>query len=320
MADTKPLIFLSYAHIDTGKAIQIYQDLNRYGLDIWFDKVSLLAGQKWEREIKKAILNCDFFITLLSSKSVSKKGFIHSELKYSFNILDKYCPASKIFIIPVRLNNCKPSDADKRLDKFNWVDLFPKGNYEIGLRKILKVVNPKGVFLRSKSAKLDEGDVAQFIKRYDFYDKYKNPEGKGFTHKYREQNIKGNKIVNDETTGLMWQKGGSLDTFTYEEAEEYIEELNKNKYASYNDWRLPTLEEAMSIMEPETKKNDLYIDPAFDVNQVYILTSDLFKEVYKVWIVDFNLGYCLKRNIAYNDIYAGEYVYNYFHVRAVRLG
>ncbi len=45
MNELKPKIFLSYAHIDLGFAKRIYSDLKRYGLDIWFDKESLLPGQ-----------------------------------------------------------------------------------------------------------------------------------------------------------------------------------------------------------------------------------------------------------------------------------
>ena len=48
MNKTKPKIFLSYAHEDIGMAKKIYDDLSRYGVDIWFDIVSLLPGQRWK--------------------------------------------------------------------------------------------------------------------------------------------------------------------------------------------------------------------------------------------------------------------------------
>jgi len=51
MSTSKPKIFLSYAHIDLGMVKKIYSDLKRYGMEIWFDKESLLPWQDWEKEL-----------------------------------------------------------------------------------------------------------------------------------------------------------------------------------------------------------------------------------------------------------------------------
>ncbi|MCB9501891.1 MAG: DUF1566 domain-containing protein [Deferribacteres bacterium] len=42
--------------------------------------------------------------------------------------------------------------------------------------------------------------------------------------------------------------------FEFEKAVVYIDSLNKANFAGYSDWRLPTLEEAMTLMEPEKKE------------------------------------------------------------------
>ena len=65
------MIFLSYAIEDERIAERVYKDLINHGYDVWFGKVSLLAGQKWKDEIKKAIKNSKLFLALISSKSVS---------------------------------------------------------------------------------------------------------------------------------------------------------------------------------------------------------------------------------------------------------
>jgi len=44
MNKQKPKIFLSYAREDMGMAKQLYNDLKRYGLDVWLDTESLLPG------------------------------------------------------------------------------------------------------------------------------------------------------------------------------------------------------------------------------------------------------------------------------------
>ncbi|MCP4111182.1 MAG: toll/interleukin-1 receptor domain-containing protein, partial [Desulfobacteraceae bacterium] len=59
-------VFLSYARQDRICAKQLYEDITKAGISVWWDEESLLAGQEREFEIRKAIKNCSYFITLLS--------------------------------------------------------------------------------------------------------------------------------------------------------------------------------------------------------------------------------------------------------------
>ncbi len=308
MSEQKPKIFLSYAHVDLGYAKKIYDDLKRYGLEIWFDKESLLAGQRWEDKIREAIKESDFFIVLLSKEVISKGSFVYSELRFSFEIIDGYWASSKEFIIPVRLDDCKPSDADKRLAKLHWIDVFPESEYQNGLKKILQVVSPGTFLLRSEPMELSAVDVNEMIVRHGFYDGNKNPGGKGFSHKYKLKEINGDKVVFDENSCLMWQQGGSSQEMKFDDAKRYIDEINEKRFAGFNDWRFPTLEEAMSLMETE-EKNDLYIDPIFDSKQRWIWTADQVKGESWAWVVGFLLGRCYCRHF-----------YSKHCVRAVRSG
>ncbi len=95
----------------------------------------------------------------------------------------------------------------------------------------------------------------------------------------------------------------------FEEARQWIDALNQKGYAGFKDWRLPTLEEAMSLMEPRKNKNYLYIDPIFDATQRWIWTSDQIQGgVGRQWVVRFHSGDCYDYNFDYYDGY----------VRAVR--
>ncbi len=74
----------------------------------------------------------------------------------------------------------------------------------------------------------------------------------------------------------MWHQSGSTGLgITWQKAEEWIEKLNKSRYAGFRNWRLPTLEEAASLLKPGKEGSVLYIDPIFDSTQKYIWTGGL---------------------------------------------
>jgi len=103
------MIFLSYARQDRNKVQSLYDQLVTNQLDVWVDFCSLLPGQKWSYEIKKAISNANLFLVCLTNNSIDKHGFIRQEiriaLEYQNSLLD-----SDIFIVPVRLEECEIPD------------------------------------------------------------------------------------------------------------------------------------------------------------------------------------------------------------------
>ncbi|MDM8544093.1 toll/interleukin-1 receptor domain-containing protein [Desulfococcaceae bacterium HSG9] len=128
-------VFLNYAIEDQYMAERLYNDLKDAGVFLWHPDKDLLPGQNWKLEIKKAIKESTIFLALLSTKSILKRGFTQKELKTALDNLDEM-PESDIFIIPVRIDDCKPIDS--KLQYLQWVDLFP--SYEEGLNKILRAI------------------------------------------------------------------------------------------------------------------------------------------------------------------------------------
>ncbi len=138
---------------------------------------------------------------------------------------------------------------------------------------------------------LSEEDVTQMIRDKDFFDSERNKSGKGLNNQYEVVIRQETKLVVDRTTNLTWQQDGSENFMNFEQADAYIRKLNTEKYAGFNDWRLPTLEEAMSLMEPKQKHGNLYIDPIFEKTQTWIWTADK-ESASRAWVVGFYLGYC----------------------------
>ncbi len=150
--------------------------------------------------------------------------------------------------------------------------------------------------------------VADRLKKLGFYDTYRNPDGKGIKHQYKTVRRRGEKLVVDHATGLTWQQSGSEDVMDYADAEKYIQDLNSQNFGGYSDWRLPTLEEAMALMEPQRNKDGLHIDKVFYKKQLWIWTSSK-PSAGVAWYVYFLYGYCYTYGV-HLDIY----------VRAVRSG
>ena len=92
-------------------------------------------------------------------------------------------------------------------------------------------------------------------------------------HNYNVKYIIGDKVVLDYATGLMRHPHGSKEYMNWHAVNGWIDSFNSRGYAGYHDWRLPTVEEAASLLEP-SKKNGLYIAPVFSNRIEYIWTGD----------------------------------------------
>ena len=118
----------------------------------------------------------------------------------------------------------------------------------------------------------------------------------------------GDGTITDRATGLMWQQSGSDKYMNYDDAKTYIDDLNRSRLAGHSDWRLPTIPELMSLLEPTKKNGDLYIDPVFDNKQSWCWSADS-RDSGSAWLVLF---------------YGGEVHWSlhasYVFVRAVRCG
>ncbi|MGH7450331.1 MAG: DUF1566 domain-containing protein [bacterium] len=124
-----------------------------------------------------------------------------------------------------------------------------------------------------------------------WFEKLWSKHGAFLQRGYKTVGRKHEKLVIDRATELTWQQSGSSDAVTYDDAEKYIHELNKQKFAGYKDWRLPTLDEAMSLLKPHKSGNDLFIEPAFDQTQKWIWTLDE-SDAGVPWVVTFRAGCC----------------------------
>ncbi|MBU0962099.1 MAG: DUF1566 domain-containing protein [Proteobacteria bacterium] len=139
--------------------------------------------------------------------------------------------------------------------------------------------------LPAEHAVINDDQIADVIRKWNFFDSEYNPEG-------RFANIlvdtgDGLTVV-DQKTGLMWQRAG-LDITSVRSMQRNIEKLNKEGFAAHHDWRMPTMEEAMSLMEPEVNSKGTHLQLCFSKEQPFIFVAAQRKPG-GYWFVDYKQG------------------------------
>lgn len=113
-------VFVSYARPDLVAVRGIVEFLRTMGVNTWFDKKDLIAGEDWEYEIRKHIGIASLVLICLSKRSVNRKGYFHKEMKLAFEEAMKL-PKGKIYIVPIRLDECELPDD---LSRLHVIDVF----------------------------------------------------------------------------------------------------------------------------------------------------------------------------------------------------
>lgn len=121
-----------------------------------------------------------------------------------------------------------------------------------------------------------------------------------------EFTINSNSTIADRTTGLVWQQSGSEFPMTWHQAHKSVEQLNEKQFADCRNWRLPTIDELMTLLTEVPQGEDYCIEPLFDQTQKWLWSCDR-RSFTAAWYVSIDMGY-----VAWQDFSA------YFYVRAVR--
>jgi len=173
------------------------------------------------------------------------------------------------------------------------------------------------VHLRSEKQTISVDEAKVMVVTHNFFREGWNAGGKGLTHQYETKAVQNVLVVVDHASGLMWQRGGSGERNGLQgdrkDADEYVRGLNAKKYAGFDDWRLPTLEEAMSLMTPPEKgqpgevtdgdhtvKGVEHIDAAFENSAAPILWTADLQSPMRGWVIYFWDGICNLESLNFN--------------------
>jgi len=169
---------------------------------------------------------------------------------------------------PMATETALPDDVRQKI-----ADLTARFKQPIRISKPIKR-GKTAVVLRKDPKTLSSEDIFQMVRNKGFSLPGNNIVG-DFQHEFEVQERSGERVVIDYATALMWEQSGSSKTMTFGAAEAYIAKRNRDNFAGFSDWRLPTAEELISLVEPEQRDNGLYLDPAFDSVQRWSRTADM---------------------------------------------
>lgn len=136
MTESRKLrVFLCHSSQDKPIVRELYQRLNAEGwIDPWLDQEKILGGQNWDMEIEKVVEASDAVIVCLSSRFITKEGYVQKEIQFSLRTaLEK--PEGTTFILPLRLDDCEIPISIKN---WQYADYFPEERKEQAYSRILK--------------------------------------------------------------------------------------------------------------------------------------------------------------------------------------
>lgn len=300
-----PKIFISHASEDNEISRKLAKQLRLDGAEVWIYYTEFELEDRLPNALKEAIEWCDTLIHLWSKASADS------------DIVMMEC--RRALVLKKTMILCLLDDSEQRhgLSKSFNVDFK---DFDQGYTRLANMLNLQqektesedeyngdnepalqSIELRSEPGRLSEDQTISMIEQYEFFDIKRHESCPDFEKELQIREINKDNIIFDPTSGLMWQPGGSSNSMWHDEARSWVAELNQHGYAGYNDWRIPTLEEAMSLMKNQRNDSGLYIDPLFANKQAGIWTSDLDENGSRAWVVFFNFGSCYINCFDFNN-------------------
>ena len=270
-------------HIDPGKhKVEVMME----GYEVWSKSVNLKVGKEKLLTATLQIMSCTIRI-----ESTPTKAIIFLDGEY-------------VGTTPDSLRSIAPGTHEIKVKMEGYEAWGKKLDVEAGKDNSLTVVlqkeaatvdikheasSEKLIRLRSSYNKLSASQI-QSLPHISIRERHKNVFlcHSTIRHDYEAKTTSGYKVVIDHTTKLMWHQSGSSAYMDMRKAKKWINKLNIEGYAGFHDWRLPTLEEASTLLELNKEKGN-FIDPVFDNKQWGLWTYDRDSRNH-AWIVTFING------------------------------
>jgi len=134
----RAFVFVSYASEDRPAAQKINEALCEAGVDTFFDKEGLEAGENWETKLREKIRACSLFLAVVSRNVLtSEPRFFRSEWRLALQLFEQtpaYYSARDVFLLPVAIDATPPDNARipqdfGRVQWFRLADGYPTSEF-----------------------------------------------------------------------------------------------------------------------------------------------------------------------------------------------
>ena len=116
-------VFLSYASEDRAAAEAIKKELERAGIDVWFDRDDLRAGDNFSEKIKRNIEKCSLFMPVISRHTLTlRKRFFFQEWRHAESVAMRVSRRMR-FIVPVDIDRAASPDELGFFRELHWTRL-----------------------------------------------------------------------------------------------------------------------------------------------------------------------------------------------------
>ena len=153
MSTEETTYFFSYARADAEFVLKLAKELRAAGANLWVDQLDILAGERWDRAVEKALMACRGMIIVLSPASVNSDN-VMDEVSYA---LEERKP-----VVPVLYKDCSIPFRLRRLHRINFTADYDKRF--VDLLRALDIEEPSQPL---EAASLEESFVEDITKPSD---------------------------------------------------------------------------------------------------------------------------------------------------------
>jgi TPR repeat protein len=198
-------------------------------------------------------------------------------------------PQPKTEPIPLAILETSPEAAEKITMHKSTHKQKEKKSFKIAEADHTPIkIEPTAAVLRREYKSLNEQEISEMLIAKNIFDAKKNPSG-NFRHQYEIRNVAGLRVIFDRATKLAWIRQQNFVKMNLEKTKDWIGSLNNVRYGGISNWRLPTVEEAASLLEKNPADEKIFLAAIFGKDIKSIWTGDSFTES-KSWIIDFQNG------------------------------